>query len=67
MKRIVDLILRMALENRSWGYKRMRGALANLGHQVGRGTIANIVREHGTNYLSASFRSTVGGVPFAFT
>jgi transposase InsO family protein len=37
----------MALENRSWGYTRIRGALANLGHQVGRGTIANILREHG--------------------
>src|SRR5882762_9393453 len=47
MKTIVDLILRMALENRSWGYTRIRGALANLGHQIGRGTIANILREHG--------------------
>jgi transposase InsO family protein len=47
MKKIADLIRRMALENRSWGYTRIRGALANLGHQVGRGTIANILREHG--------------------
>src|SRR5258708_4319295 len=47
MKTIVDLIPRMALENPSWGYTRIRGALDNLGHQVGRGTIANILKENG--------------------
>ena len=44
---IVQLIVRMALENRSWGYTRIQGALANLGHDVDRGTIANVLGEHG--------------------
>jgi hypothetical protein len=47
MKTIVDLVLQMALENPSWGYTRIQGAMANLGHEVGRGTIANILREYG--------------------
>ena len=39
MKTITDLIMRMALGNPSWGYTRIRGALRNLGHEVGRNTI----------------------------
>src|SRR3954465_14375402 len=35
------LILRMAQENNRWGYDRIAGALANLGHQVSDQTIEN--------------------------
>jgi transposase InsO family protein len=41
------LVVRMATENRDWGYRRIQGALANLGHEVARSTVANILKEHG--------------------
>ena len=44
---IRNLVVQMARENMTWGYTRIRGALANLGHEVSRGTIADILKEHG--------------------
>ncbi len=44
---IQQLVVRMATDNRDWGYRRIQGALANLGHEVACGTIANILKEHG--------------------
>ena len=44
---IEALVVRMAEENRDWGYRRILGALSNLGHNLARGTIANILRRHG--------------------
>ena len=44
---IVELVLRMARENRTWGYDRIQGALANLGHKVSDTTVGSILREHG--------------------
>src|SRR5215467_4382730 len=44
---IEDLVVKMAKENRSWGYRRIQGALSNLGHEVGRGTIAEMLARHG--------------------
>jgi putative transposase len=47
MRHISELIVRMAQDNRSWGYTRIQGALANLNHKVGRGTIANVLKRNG--------------------
>lgn len=44
---IRELVLRMARNNASWGYTRIRGALRNLGHDVGRNTVKRILAEHG--------------------
>ena len=47
MSEIRALIVRMATENRGCGYTRIQGALANFNHEVCRGTIATVLREHG--------------------
>jgi len=44
---IQRLVIRMATENPTWGYTRIQGALKNVGHRVGRSTIARILKAHG--------------------
>jgi hypothetical protein len=41
---IRQLVVRMAEDNSTWGYTRILGALKNLGHQVGRSTVARILK-----------------------
>ena len=43
----VKLIVRLAGENPTWGYDRIQGALANLGHDVSPNTVANVLKQHG--------------------
>ena len=40
-------MVRMAQENRSWGYDRIAGALAHLGYTVSDQTVGNILKRHG--------------------
>jgi hypothetical protein len=47
MQVIAELTIRMARENPRWGYTRIQGALQNVGHRVGRTTIANILQDNG--------------------
>src|SRR3954454_2520094 len=41
------LIVRMARENSGWGYDRIAGALANLGHKISDQTVGNVLRRRG--------------------
>jgi putative transposase len=44
---IRQLTIQMARENPTWGYRRIQGALKNLGHRVARSTVATILQAHG--------------------
>ena len=44
---IEQLIVRMAKDNLGWGYGRIVGALANLGHEVSDQTVGNVLKRHG--------------------
>ena len=44
---IVDLILRFAKENPSWGYDRIQGALGNVGYHISDQTVGNVLKKHG--------------------
>jgi putative transposase len=46
-REVEQLIIRMAGENGDWGYDRIAGALANLGHEISDQTVGNVLRRHG--------------------
>jgi putative transposase len=55
---IEALVVRMAEENRDWGYRRIQGALSNLGHELARSTIAQILERHGIEPAPERSRKT---------
>jgi putative transposase len=46
-REVEQLIIRMASENRDWGYDRIAGALANLGYEISDQTVGNVLQRHG--------------------
>jgi len=52
------LVVRMANENRDWGYRRIKGALSNLGHDLAGSTIAEILKRHGIEPAPERIRKT---------
>jgi len=53
-----SLVTRMAEENKDWGYRRIQGALSNLGHELARSTIADILKRHGIEPAPERSRKT---------
>jgi hypothetical protein len=43
---VEELVVRFARENSGWGYDRIVGALANLGHPISDQTVGNILRRN---------------------
>ena len=48
----------MAQENGSWGYDRLAGALANLGHYISDQTVGNVLKRHGIPTAPIGSQST---------
>ncbi|MDF1844300.1 MAG: integrase core domain-containing protein [Rubripirellula sp.] len=44
---IVDLVVRFAKENPTWGYDRIQGELAKVGYRISDTTVGNILKAHG--------------------
>jgi transposase InsO family protein len=57
-KDLEALVVRMATENRAWGYLRIQAALSNLGHELARSTIANILKRNAIEPAPERVRKT---------
>src|SRR6266568_6830755 len=56
---VEQLVIRMAEENATWGYRRIQGTLANLGHHIDKLTVRNILRRH---HMEPAPRRRKGGM-----
>ena len=46
-KEVAKLVLKFAKENPTWGYDRIQGALANIGHKISDTSVRNILQANG--------------------
>jgi putative transposase len=44
---LVAMVVKVAEENRTWGYDRIVGAMKNLGHNLSRQSVANVFKRNG--------------------
>ena len=63
MAEVEKLVVRMAEENRDWGYRRIQGALANLGHVLAHNTIAKILKQQGIEPAPEWPQNDLEGIP----
>jgi putative transposase len=60
-------VVRLARENSGWGYDRIVGALANLGHPVSDQSVGNLLRRHGIAPVAERSKTTTWKDLFAGT
>src|SRR5215469_16403894 len=57
---VTELVVRLARQNSGWGYDRIAGALASLGHQISDQTVGNILRRHDIAPAPSGVKRRVG-------
>jgi hypothetical protein len=55
---VQDLVVRFAQENPTWGYNRIQGVLANLGHDLSDSSVGKILKAHGIEPAPERKRTT---------
>jgi len=53
-----QLVLKFAKENPTWGYDRIQGALANIGHMISDTSVRNILKANGIELAPIRQRTT---------
>jgi len=54
----IAALVGMAEENWDWRYRRIQGALSDLGHELARSTVAQILERHGIESAPKRIRKT---------